>query len=135
MFRIGSRLLIAAPSRLDHTRRRAWDVHAPGECQARAGIKQVYDGSVEHYFPNVPGLGNVALSRHAQERMAQDGISENELKEALLRGATTPDGQEVVWREKDGVRVVILRRPTPFKGAMLATTIYRIEAAARARKR
>lgn len=90
---------------------------------------------MEHYFPNVPGLGNVALSRHAQERMVEDGISENELKEALLRGTTTPDGQEVVWREKDGVRVVILRRPTPFRGAMLATTIYRIEAAAKAHRR
>jgi hypothetical protein len=90
---------------------------------------------VEHYFPNVPGLGNVALSRHALERMVQDGISEHELKEALLGGATTPDGQEVVWREKDGVRVVILRRPTPFSGAMLATTIYRVKAAAKARKR
>jgi hypothetical protein len=90
---------------------------------------------VEHYFPNVPELGNVALSRHAQERMAQDGISENEMKEALLHGTTTPDGQEVVWREKDGVRVVILRRPTPFKGAMLATTIYRVKAAAKARRR
>jgi hypothetical protein len=87
---------------------------------------------VEHYFPNVPGLGNVAVSRHAQERMVQDGISEKQLREALLRGATTPDGQEVVWREKDGVRVVILRRPTPFKGAMLATTIYRVRAAAKA---
>ena len=95
----------------------------------------MYDGSVEHYFPNVPGLGNVALSRHAQERMVQDGISEHELKEALLRGATTPDGQEVVWREKDGVRVVILRRPTPFRGAMLATTIYRVKAAAKVQKR
>jgi hypothetical protein len=48
--------------------------------------------------------------------MAEDGISEHELKEALLRGMTTPDGQDVVWREKDGVRVVILRKPTPFKG-------------------
>ena len=89
---------------------------------------------MEHYFPNVPGLGNVAVSRHAQERMVQDGISEKQLREALLRGATTPDGQEVVWREKDGVRVVILRRPTPFKGAMLATTIYRVQAAAKAQK-
>ncbi len=60
---------------------------------------------MEHYFPNVPGLGNVALSRHAQERMVEDGVSENEVKEALLRGTTKPDGQEVVWREKDGVRV------------------------------
>ena len=90
---------------------------------------------MEHYFPNVPGLGNVALSRHALERMVQDGISENELKDALLRGATTPDGQEVVWREKGGVRVVILRKPTPFRGAMLATTIYRVKAAAKAQKR
>ena len=89
---------------------------------------------MEHYFPNVPGLGNVALSRHAQERMVQDGISERELKEVLLRGTTTPDGQEVVWREKDGVRVVILRKPTPFRGAMLATTIYRVDAAAKAQK-
>ena len=90
---------------------------------------------MEHYFPNVPGLGNVALSRHAQERMVQDGISENELKDVLLRGTTTPDGQEVVWREKGGVRVVILRKPTPFRGAMLATTIYRVTAAAKAQRR
>jgi hypothetical protein len=27
-------------------------------------------------FRNAPGLGNVALSRHAQQRMAHDGISE-----------------------------------------------------------
>ena len=89
---------------------------------------------MDHYFPNVPGLGNVALSRHAQERMRQDGISENEFKEALLHGTTTPDGQEIVWREKGGVRVVILRKPTPFRGAMLATTTYRVKAAAMAQR-
>jgi hypothetical protein len=87
---------------------------------------------VEHYFPDVPGLGNVAVSRHAQERMAQDGISEEDFRDALMRGQTIPDGQDIVWREKDGVRVVILRRPTPFKGAMLAKTVYRIKAQARA---
>ena len=90
---------------------------------------------MEHYFANVPGLGNVAVSRHAQERMAQDGISENELKEALLHGTITPDGQDVIWREKDGVRVVIIKKPKPFRGAMLATTIYRVKAAAKANKR
>ena len=31
---------------------------------------------MDHYFPDVPGLGNVALSRHAQERLVSDGISE-----------------------------------------------------------
>ena len=87
---------------------------------------------MDHYFPNVPALGNVAVSRHAQERMAEDGISEQDFVETLMRGDTIPDGQDVVWREKDGVRIVILRRPTPFKGAMLVKTVYRIEAAARA---
>ena len=85
-----------------------------------------------HYFPNVPGLGNVALSRHAQERMAQDGISEEHFTDALMRGDTIPDGQDIVWREKNGVRIVILRQPTPFKGAMLVKTVYRIKEAARA---
>ena len=88
---------------------------------------------MEHYFPNVPALGNVAVSRHAQDRMAQDGISEEDFVDALMHGQTIPDGQDVVWREKDGVRVVILRRPTPFKGAMLVKTAYRIGAAARTR--
>ena len=45
-----------------------------------------------------------------------------------------PDGQDVLWREKDGIRVVILRQPTPFKGAMLAKTVYRVRPAAGATK-
>jgi hypothetical protein len=88
---------------------------------------------MDHYFPDVPGLGNVALSRHAQERLVSDGISEEDVRDALFNGKTTPDGQDVVWREKDGVRVVILRQPTPFKGAMLAKTVYRVQAQAVAR--
>ena len=90
---------------------------------------------MEHYFPDVPDLGNVAVSRHAQERMLQDGISEDAFKHALLTGDTIPDGQDVVWREKDGVRIVMLRRPTPFTGAMLVITVYRVQAPARATKR
>jgi Domain of unknown function (DUF4258) len=90
---------------------------------------------VEHYFPDVPHLGNVAVSRHAQERMLDDGISEDTFTRALVHGETIPDGQDVVWREKDGVRIVILRSPTPFKGAMLVTTVYRMQGPARATKR
>ena len=89
---------------------------------------------MDHYFPDVPGLGNVAVSRHAQARLVEDGISEHDFKEALFNGTTIPDGQDVLWREKDGVRVVILRQPTPFKGAMLAKTVYRVRPAARATK-
>ena len=90
---------------------------------------------MDHYFPNVPRLGNVAVSRHAQERMVQDGIPEDAFLDALMNGEMVPDGADVVWRQKDGVRIVLIRRPTPFKGAMLATTVYRIRPPARATKR
>lgn len=90
---------------------------------------------MEHYFPNVPGLGNVAVSRHAQDRMREDGISEAAFRAVLSSGETIPDGQDVVWREKDGIRIVILRKPEPFAGAMLAKTVYRIDENAHARKR
>jgi hypothetical protein len=89
---------------------------------------------MDHYLSDVPGLGNIAISRHAQARMNEDGISEHEFLDALFNGSTTPDGQDVIWREKDGVRIVILQRPTPFKGAMLAKTVYRVQPPARARK-
>jgi hypothetical protein len=89
---------------------------------------------MDHYIPDVPGLGNVAVSRHAQARMASDHISEEAFHDALLNGDTIPDGSEVVWRQKDGLRVVILIRPTPFHGAMLVKTVYRIGAQAQAKR-
>ena len=89
---------------------------------------------MDHYIPNVPGLGNVAVSRHAQERMASDHISEEAFQDALLNGDTIPDGLEVLWRQKDGIRVVILPHPTPFRGAMLVKTVYRIGAQAQVKR-
>jgi hypothetical protein len=89
---------------------------------------------MDHYFPNVPGLGNVAVSRHAQDRMREDGIGESAFVDVLMDGETIPDGQEVVWREKHGIRIVILRKPEPFAGAMLVKTVYRVESAAQARR-
>ena len=87
-----------------------------------------------HYFENVAGLGHVAVSRHAQDRMQEDRIPESVFRDVLMNGDTIPDGHAVVWREKDGVRIVILRRPEPFAGAMLVKTVYRVEGSARARK-
>ena len=63
--------------------------------------------AMDHYFPNVPQLGNVAVSRHAQDRMREDGISEAAFRDVLATGDIVPDGQDVVWREKDGIRIVI----------------------------
>ena len=60
---------------------------------------------MDHYFPDVPGLGNIAVSRHAQARMQEDGISEAAFRDVLMHGDTVPDGQDVVWRQKDGIRI------------------------------
>ena len=48
---------------------------------------------MDHYFPDVPGLGNVAVSRHAQARLVEDGISEHDFKERYSTAAPPPMGK------------------------------------------
>jgi len=91
---------------------------------------------MNHFYRDVPGLGNVAVSRHAQARAEEDGISQEAFDRVLL-SPLTPDVQEgadIVWRERDGIRLVILMNPTPNTGAKLVKTMYRVEAQAKARK-
>ena len=38
---------------------------------------------MKHYYENVPGLGNVAVSRHAQSQMLEVGISQEAFDRAL----------------------------------------------------
>ena len=78
----------------------------------------------QFYYPKVKGLGNVAVSRHAQERAAGDSISEVQFQDVLNNGKDTPAGFGATWREKDSVRLVIIV-PTPFKGAKLVKTCFR----------
>ena len=75
---------------------------------------------------NVPGLGNVAVSRHAQARAREDGISQEAFDRVLLVPLTpdVPDGADILWRERDGIRLVILTNPTPNRGAKLVKTVY-----------
>ena len=91
---------------------------------------------MNHFYRDVPGLGNVAVSRHAQGRAGEDGISLEAFDRVLLEPLTAdvPDGAEIVWRERDGIRLVILTNPTPNRGAVLVKTVYRVEAQAKARK-
>lgn len=88
---------------------------------------------MRHYWPNVPGLGNVAFSRHALAKVGEAGLSEKQVTSALIEGIDVPDGIGVVRREKNGVRLVILEKPEPFKGAKLVKTIYFVEEQARAK--
>ena len=88
-----------------------------------------------HFYRNVPKLGNVAVSRHAQKRMEEDKISPKAFEHVLLTPVKQDirDGNDILWRERGGIRIVILENPIPSTGAKLAKTVYRIEAQAKAR--
>lgn len=90
----------------------------------------------KHYYPDVPGLGNVAVSRHAQERMDEYNITQSVFERALLTPTSeVQEGTDILWRERDLVRVVIIQRPVPFAGAKLVKTVIRVGAQANARGR
>jgi hypothetical protein len=80
---------------------------------------------MKHYYENVPRLGNVVLSRHAQANAESLGISEKMVEEVLLKGRDIPDGMDTVWRERSNIRLVIVY-PEPYTGARLVATIYKI---------
>jgi hypothetical protein len=90
---------------------------------------------MDHFYRNVAKLGNVAVSRHAQKRMEEDKISQDALERALLTPIKQDirDGTDILWRERDGIRILILENPTPASGAKLVKTVYRIEEQAKAR--
>jgi hypothetical protein len=90
---------------------------------------------MKHFYKDVKGLGNVAVSRHAQERMKADGISQEAFDRALLE-PIHPDmleGADILWRERACLRIVILTNPTPNLGAKLVKTVYRVQSQAKAR--
>lgn len=87
---------------------------------------------MKYYYEDVPRLGNIALSRHAQDRAADQSIGDEVVEEVLMNGKDTPDGMDTIWREHNGVRLVIIT-PTPFRGAKLVKTIYRVQGQAAAK--
>ena len=84
---------------------------------------------MKHFYRDVPGLGNVAVSRHAQARLEAEGISQELFDQALLHPikADIREGADILWRERDGVRLVILTNPMPNRGAVLVKTAFRVE--------
>jgi hypothetical protein len=90
-----------------------------------------------HFYGNVPKLGNVAVSRHAQKRMEEDQIPRVAFERVLLTPVKQDirGGADIRWREGDGIRIVILENPVPPTGAKLVKTVYRIQAQAKAKAR
>jgi hypothetical protein len=80
-----------------------------------------------HYYKNVPGLGSVAVSRHAQYNIRQQQIPESNFIKVLFESKSLEEGFEVVRREGFGIRIIILLNPTPFKGAKLVKSVFSIK--------
>jgi hypothetical protein len=92
---------------------------------------------MQHFHRNVKGLGNVAVSRHAQARLEEHGISQEAFERVLLDPIRpdVEDGPDVLWRERDGIRIVILTNPTPNFGAVLVKSVFRVQRQASAIRR
>jgi hypothetical protein len=74
---------------------------------------------------------NVAVSR-LRKRGARRGNRKRRLTVSCCRADTdVPDANDILWRERDGIRLVILTNPTPNLGAKLVKTVYRVEAQAK----
>ena len=67
--------------------------------------------------------------------MEEDKISQDAFERVLLTPIKQDvrDGADILWRERDGIRIVILENPVPASGAKLVKTAYRIEEQAKAR--
>ena len=89
-----------------------------------------------HFYRNVPELGNVVVSRHAQDNMLREKISSRLFEKVLLKPIEPdiPDGFDIVFRERYGIRLVIETNPTPNRGAKIIKTVFRIQAQASARR-
>lgn len=83
----------------------------------------------KYFYEKVPGLGNVAVSRHAQSRMDELGISQEAFEDILLNTPRDKDIEEsggVIWRQANGIRLIIIT-PSDFRGAKLIKTVYKIK--------
>jgi hypothetical protein len=82
---------------------------------------------MKHYWTDVPRLGNLAITRHAQSQAEARGISETMVADTLAHGEDTPDSPSTVFRDRGRIRLVIIPRPEPYRGAALCVSIIRLE--------
>jgi hypothetical protein len=69
--------------------------------------------------------------------MEADGISQEVFDKALFEPThpDVPDGMDILWRERNCLRIVIVTNPTPNTGAKLVKTVYRVQGQASAVRR
>lgn len=82
---------------------------------------------MEHFYEDVPKLGNVAISRHAQARIEEDDIPHKVFEDVLWDGKDTPEGHRVLLRDGKGIRIVVLLDTDDSRGAKLVKTVFRMK--------
>jgi hypothetical protein len=87
---------------------------------------------MKHYYENISGLGNIAVSRHAQDRMREEGVSEKLFQDVLEHGKDIDESAGIISRNGKGIRIVIITNPIPFRGAKLVKTVYKVQGQAKA---
>jgi hypothetical protein len=80
-------------------------------------------------YADVPGLGDVVLSKHAQDRLRGLGVALRTFEDALMNPLEPDvwDSTSILWREKRGLRLVIDMRTNP----KTIVTAFRVLAQAR----
>ena len=81
------------------------------------------------YMEEVPGVGDIEISRHAQDRIGPGPgqIPESVFWQVLTRGEEIREGADIVWKTGKGIRIVILLRPIPYRGRALVNTAFKLK--------
>src|SRR5262245_56966154 len=79
-----------------------------------------------YFYKNIPKLGSVAISRHALSQLDAQDISQVDF-ELVLRDEKNQveEGRDVVIRSGQGMRIVILLHPQPYKGERLVVSVHK----------
>lgn len=99
----------------------AAEQHA-GECEVMSGEGRRF------YYKDVPKLGNVAVTRHAQQNMIEQKISQQTFDDVLYNGEEEIyDTFDVLRKFGKGICIVILLKPTPDRGAKVVKSTFRVK--------
>ena len=81
----------------------------------------------KYYYSNIPHLGNIAVSRHAQSRLDEYKISQSIFEDILYNGKETKEGFNILHKDSHGIRLIIILNPDPPTGAKLISTIIKLK--------
>lgn len=78
---------------------------------------------MKFYYQKVDGLGDIGVSRIAQNQAYQAAISDRDFEAALYRGEIRKEGFTRVYRELNDIRLRIDYSAESFKGIGMVTEV------------